>query len=190
MEVSTPSTSSRGRMGADQETWSRPTGGSMVGLSPVARTTPGPSIGSRWPASSRPCTISPGWMGQCPFLVSCGWLTAPSSGRPPKAERTGSGWYSASYHERGPSFRARSPLQHDEGDRLAGQGEHQPGLAPLDAHRGGGLHLGELASGLELRVLLLVGRDRRAPPLPGGERVAVALGDPVMLEARLVSRQR
>ena len=39
---------------------------------------------------------------------------------------------------------------------------------------------GELARGLELRVLLRVGRDRRAHALPGRERVAVRLVDAVV----------
>ena len=49
---------------------------------------------------------------------------------------------------------------------------------------------GELARGLELRVLLLVGRDRRAHPLPGRERVAVGLVDAVVGHARLAARER
>ena len=42
----------------------------------------------------------------------------------------------------------RSPLQHDERDRLAGQRERHRDLALLDAHGGRALHPGELARGL------------------------------------------
>src|SRR5207247_3603963 len=87
-------------------------------------------------------------------------------------------------------LRARSPLQHDERDRLTGQGEPENRLAFVDAHGGGGLHRSELAGGLELRVLLLVRRDRRAYPLPGRERVAVAVVDAVVLDPRLAPRHR
>src|SRR5438876_3804536 len=87
-------------------------------------------------------------------------------------------------------LRARSPLQHEEGDRLAGQREGHGSPATFDAHAGGAVQLGELPGGLELRVLVLAGCDGRAHPLPGGERVAVVLVDAVVPEARLTARRR
>ena len=80
--------------------------------------------------------------------------------------------------------RSRSPLQHDERDRLARQREAAASPGPSstrDAWPAPSIR-GELAGRLELRVLLRVGRDRRAHPLPGRVRVAVALVDAVVRE--------
>src|SRR5262245_44566691 len=82
------------------------------------------------------------------------------------------------------------PLEDDQRDRLAGEGELEPRLALLDAQRRRSVDPGELAGRLELTVLLLVGRDRRAHPLPRAVRVAVGLVDPVVLNPRLATGER